>query len=149
VAEQCRRWGYTVNRTQAFLLPALPLDIGIPVIDKTGRRGVVVDKWFCKKTRATKVRICRIHRYNKEVQVDTATALEVRVDLTNDIGFVHALREYLKLVNAESREEVKAYVWTWGGLHEQAVKWWANSTNEWDEKRLIKKLLSITNTQEN
>tara|TARA_R100001594_G_scaffold84532_1_gene119058 strand:+ start:2457 stop:2873 length:417 start_codon:yes stop_codon:yes gene_type:complete len=137
-----------MNRTQAFLLPPLPLEIGIPVIDKSGRRGVVVDKWFCRETKVTKVRVCRIHRYNKEVRIDTSPALEVRVDLTNDIGFVHALREYLKIVNAESREEVKAYVWTWGGVHEQVVRWWAAAISEKDEQRLIKKLIGITKTEE-
>ena len=137
-----------MNRTQAFLLPDLPLERGIPVIDKRGRRGIVVDKWFCYLTSMAKVRVCRIHRFKGEATIETFNRVEVRVDLSDDIGFVYALREYLSIVNAKAREDVKAYVWTWGGLHEQAIKWWAKSIKERDEKRVIKKIIDVTNTEE-
>lgn len=138
-----------MNRTQAFLLPTIDLCIGVPVIDRTGRRGVVVDKWFCTDAKAVKVRVCRIRKYMREAEIETYTTMEVRADLTTELGFVHALREYFNLVNAKAREEVKAYVWTWGDLHEQAVRWWAKGIGDRDESRLIKKLIDITDTQEN
>ncbi len=137
-----------MNRTQAFLLPDLPLTMGVPVIDKKGRRGIIVDKWFCKDTNLTKVRVCRIHRFKGEAIIETVNSMEVRIDLSNDIGFVYALREYFNIVNAKAREEVKAYVWTWGDLHEQAVRWWAKAIGQTDERRLIKKLINSTNTEE-
>jgi len=138
-----------MNRTQAFLLPDIPLAVGVPIIDKTGRRGVVVDTWFCEDTKAMKVRVCRMRRYQKDAVIDTCLSMEVRVDLTSDLGFVYALREYYTLVNAKAREEVKTYIWTWGGLHEQAINWWAKATSDRDERRLIKKLVNISNKQEN
>lgn len=137
-----------MNRTQAFLLPALPLTRGVPVIDKEGKRSVVIDKWYCKESNTSKVRICRVHRFNNEVIVETYSSMEVRVDLTSDIGFVYALREYFNMVNARAREEVRAYVWTWGGLHEQAINWWAKAVEVRGERKLIGKLIKITDTQE-
>ena len=138
-----------MNRTQAFLLPTIPLTLGLPVIDKSGQRGVIVDRWFCEESKCAKVRVCRMRRFQSDAVIETYMSMEVRVDLNSELGFVHALREYLKLVNAEAREEVKAYVWSWGGVYEQVVKWWAAATDEYDEKRLIKKLINVTNTDEN
>ena len=139
-----------MNRTQAFLLPVIPLTLGVPVVDKAGRVAVVVDKWFCEKAKAVKVRVCRMRRFQSDAVIETYLAMEVRVDLTSDLGFVHALREYFTLVNAKAREDVKTYIWTWGGLHEQAINWWARATTERDERRLIKKLISLgSNTEEN
>lgn len=138
-----------MNRTQAFLLPPIPLTLGLPVIDKAGRRGIVVDRWFCEDTKCTKVRVCRMRRFESDAVIETYMSMEVRVDINSELGFVHALREYFTSVNAKAREDVRAYVWTWGGLHEQAINWWAKSTNDRDEARIIKQLIKITSTEEN
>ncbi len=143
-----------MNRTTAFLLPPMEVERGVPIIDRLGRKGTVLDKWYCAKSKQWKVMVC-IYRtkgsrttLSKNMVAKVYSLNEVRVDLGTDIGYVYALREYFKLVNAKSREEVKAYVWTWGDLHEQAVKWWAASTDGKDEKRLVDKLIKTTDTQE-
>lgn len=137
-----------MSRTRAFLLPPIALAIGVPVIDKRGRRGVVVDAWYSKEKESMRVKVVRARRYDGVVRANIYPANEVRVDLTTDMGFVYALREYLRLANAKVKEEVRPYAWTWGGLHEQAVKWWAGSVSERDERRLTKMLLKITKTEE-
>ncbi len=137
-----------MNRTQAFLLPPIPLTLGLPVIDKSGQRGVIVDRWFCDESKCTKVRVCRMRRFQSDAVIETYMSIEVRVDLNSELGFVHALREYFNLVNAKAREDVRAYVWTWGGLHEQAINWWSKSTGDRDKARLIGKIVKITNTEE-
>jgi len=137
------------SRSSAFLLPTIPLTLGLPVIDRRGRRGVVVDVWYSEPDNSMKVKVCRSLRYDGTVKTQTYLSLDIRVDLSSDIGFVHALREYFRLANAKIKEDTKPYAWTWGGLQEQAVKWWAHATDERDEKRLTKKLLQITQTREN
>jgi hypothetical protein len=140
-----------MNRTQAFLAPALRLEIGVPVIDSRGYRGVVVDKVYrdSSDTSPVKVRVCRINRYTESAAVETYDANELRVDLTSDLGFVYALRQYLKLVNAEARQDtLKIYVWTWGKCQEQVVKWWASMIDETDEAHLMSCLMEETNTLE-
>lgn len=137
-----------MSRTRAFLLPPIALAIGVPVIDKRGRRGVVVDVWYSKEKTSMRVKVVRARRYDGVVRANIYPANEVRVDLTTDMGFVHALREYLRLANAKVKSDVKAYAWTWGGLHEQAVKWWAGAIRERDERELTKMLLKITKTEE-
>ena len=143
-----------MNRTTAFLLPPINLERGVPIIDRLGRKGTILDSWYCLKSKERKVKVCT-HKTQVSSSKGTDTIIvrvftlkEVRVDLSTDIGYVYALREYFKIVNAAAREEVKAYVWTWGDLHEQAVKWWASSTDSRDERELVKKLIKITDTQE-
>tara|TARA_Y100000401_G_scaffold116623_1_gene122868 strand:+ start:1570 stop:1995 length:426 start_codon:yes stop_codon:yes gene_type:complete len=135
-------------RTSVFLLPPLPLDIGVPVVDRRGRTGVVIDKWYNKTDREAKVKVCHVRRYDSKVLATTYSTKEVRADISTDIGYVYVLREYFKMVNAKVKEQVKAYAWTWGGLQEQAIKWWAGATSPRDQRRLTKMLLKVTNTEE-
>ena len=141
-----------MNRTQAFLAPVLPLTVGVPVIDSRGLRGVVVDMVYHSSSEVSpvKVRVCRINKYTNNAAVETYDVQELRVDMTSDLGFVYVLKEYLKLVNANVRQStLKAYVWTWGGCQEQAVKWWAGMIRESDEAHLLASLIKQSDTLEN
>ena len=92
--------------------------------------------------------MCRSLRYDGTIKTKIYMSSDLRIDLSTDQGFVHALREYLRLVNAKVKEDTRPYVWTWGGLQEQAIKWWSHAIDVRDEKKLAQKLLHITKTEE-
>tara|TARA_A200000159_G_C7239513_1_gene303919 strand:+ start:67 stop:486 length:420 start_codon:yes stop_codon:yes gene_type:complete len=136
------------SRSTAFLLPVISLDIGVPVVDKRGNKGVVVDVWFSKDENTNKVKVSRSLKYDATVKTQVYFSYELRVDLSTDIGYVYVLREYLRLANAKVKEDTKPYAWTWGNMQEQAFKFWANTLSIKDEKRLADRLIKITQTEE-
>jgi hypothetical protein len=136
------------SRSTAFLLPVIALDIGVPVVDKRGSKGVVVDVWFSKEENTNKVKVSRSLKYDGTAKTQVYFSYELRVDLSTDMGYVYVLREYLRLANAKVKEDTKPYAWTWGNMQEQAFKFWANTLSIKDEKRLADKLINITQTEE-
>ncbi len=136
------------SRSTAFLLPVIALDIGVPVVDKRGHKGVVVDVWFSKDENTNKVKVSRSLKYDGTAKTQVYFSYELRVDLSTDMGYVYVLREYLRLANAKVKEDTKPYAWTWGNMQEQAFKFWANTLSIKDEKRLADRLIKITQTEE-
>lgn len=137
------------SRSTAFLLPVVSLEVGVPVIDRRGYRGVVVDVWFSREDNTNKVKVARTVKYDASVKSQVYFAYELRVDVSVDLGYVFVLREYLRLANSEVKKDTKPYAWTWAGMQEQVFRFWSNTVSLRDEQLLADKLIEITKTEEN
>ena len=136
-----------MNRTEAFMLPVVPLITGLPVIDARGIGGTVIETWFSSEAKVTMVRVARVRRWDNSIRDFSYHIDDVRVDIEHPLGYSYLLQEYLRRVNG-GRAATKAYAWTWGGLHDQAFKFWAAATTSEDRSKLVDRLLKTTNTQE-